>query len=219
MLLDRQRVALFTVRPAESEDHSTVDAKLKTRIAVKAGPHAIGVTFLKNPSSLLETKRQPYQAHFNFHRHPHSISPALFQIPITGPYQADGHGDTPSRRRIFVCEPTQPDEEEACARRILTTLIRRAYRRPVTAADLEKPMEFYRQARAEGDFDAGIEMALSAVLVSPQFLFRIEHDPAGLPPNSAYRISDLELASRLSFFLWSSIPDDEPCSTSPQVAR
>ena len=166
------------------------------------------MTFLKNPSSLLETKRQPYQAHYNMHRHPR-ISPALYQVSITGPYDAKGHGDTPSRRRIFVCEPKAPSEEEACARRILSTLMRRAYRRPVTDADLQKPMELYRQARAEGDFDAGIEMALSAVLVNPQFLFRIEADPPGVAPNSAYRIPDIQLASRLSFFLWSSIPDDE----------
>ncbi len=208
VLLDRERMELFTVTPSGSEDHSSVDEKLKIRIPVTAGPHTIGVTFLKKPSSLLETKRQPYQAHFNFHRHPR-ISPALYQITITGPYAAKGHGDTPSRRRIFVCEPTGPDDEDACARRILSTLMRRAYRRPVTDADLQKPMEFYRQARTEGSFDAGIEMALSAVLVNPQFLFRVEKDPAGVAPRTAYRLSDLQLASRLSFFLWSSIPDDE----------
>jgi mono/diheme cytochrome c family protein len=207
VLLDRERMALFTVKPPGSEDHSGVDENLKTRISVTAGPHTIGATFLKEPSSLLETRREPYQAHFNFHRHPR-ISPALYEVTITGPYAAKGHGDTPSRRRIFAREPTGPDDEEGCARRILSTLIRRAYRRPVTDADLEKPMEFYRQARAEGDFDAGIEMALSAVLVSPQFLFRVEKDPAGVAPGAAYRLSDVQLASRLSFFLWSSIPDD-----------
>src|SRR6185436_874435 len=98
---------------------------------------------------------------------------------------------------------------EGPAKRILAALMRRAYRRPVTAADLQGPLELYRSARSEGGFDAGIEMALSAVLVSPEFLFRVEHDPAGIPPNTAYRVSDLDLASRLSFFLWSSIPDDE----------
>ena len=100
-----------------------------------------------------------------------------------------------------------------CAERILSTLMRRAYRRPVTGADLQKPMEFYRKAKAEDGFEAGIEAALSAVLVSPEFLFRIEQDPAGVAPNTAYRISDLALASRLSFFLWSSIPDDELLAT------
>ena len=178
VLLDRERVASLTVTPPATEkEHQTADEHLKARIRVTAGPHQVGVTFLKDPSSLLETKRQPYQAHFNMHRHPR-ISPALYQVSITGPYHAGGHGDTPSRRRIFVCEPEEPGEEEACARRILSTLLRRAYRRPVTDADLEKPMEFYREARAEGDFDAGIEMALSAVLVNPQFLFRDRAGPA-----------------------------------------
>jgi len=105
--------------------------------------------------------------------------------------------------------PTKPGEEESCAERILSTLLRRAYRRPVTSTDLQGPLDLYRHARAEDDFDAGIEMALSAVLVSPDFLFRVEEDPAGIASNTIYRISDLELASRLSFFLWSSIPDDE----------
>ena len=209
VLLDRERMALLTVAPPRTEsEHQTVDEGLKARVRVTAGPHQLGVTFLKGPSSLLETKRQPYQAHFNMHRHPR-ISPALYQVSITGPYHAGGRGDTPSRRRIFVCEPKETAEEEACARRILSTLLRRAYRRPVTDADLEKAMKFYLAARAEGDFDAGIEMALVAVLVNPQFLFRVEQDPVGVAPGTAYPIGDLPLASRLSFFLWSSIPDDE----------
>jgi hypothetical protein len=209
VLLDRERKALFTVSPPRSEgDHQTADEHLKARIRVTAGPHALGVTFLKNPSSLLETKRQPYQAHYNMHRHPR-ISPAVYQVSITGPYHAEGPGDTPSRRRLFVCRPKGPGEEEACASRILSTLMRRAYRRPVTDADLRKPLELFREARAEGDFDAGIETALGAVLVNPRFLFRIEPDPPDVAPHSAYRITDIQLASRLSFFLWSSIPDDE----------
>jgi hypothetical protein len=209
VLLDRERKALFTVTPPQSEtDHQTADAHLKTRFLVTAGPHNLGVTFLKNPSSLLETKRQPSQAHYNMHRHPR-ISPALYQVLITGPYAREGHGQSPSRRRIFVCEPKGPTDEEPCAGRILSTLMRRAYRRPVIDADLQKPMELYRGARAEGDFDDAIEMAVSAVLVNPQFLFRIEADPPGVAPNSAYRIPDIQLASRLSFFLWSSIPDDQ----------
>src|SRR5262249_726536 len=98
---------------------------------------------------------------------------------------------------------------EPCATRILSTLMRRDYRGPVTTADLQAPLKFYKDARAEGGFENGIEMALCAVLVSPEFLFRVEQDPAGVPPNTAYALSDLDLASRLSFFLWSSIPDDE----------
>jgi Protein of unknown function (DUF1592)/Protein of unknown function (DUF1588)/Protein of unknown function (DUF1585)/Protein of unknown function (DUF1587)/Protein of unknown function (DUF1595)/Planctomycete cytochrome C len=209
VLMDRERMALLTVTPPRTEgEHQAADGHLKVRLRATAGPHEIGVTFLKNPSSLLETKRQPYQAHYNMHRHPR-ISPALFQVSITGPYQSEGPGDTPSRRRLFVRQPKNSGEEEACARQILSTLIRRAYRRPIIDADLQKPMEFFREARAEGDFDAGIEMALSAVLVNPQFLFRIEPDPPGVASNSAYRVPDIQLASRLSFFLWSSIPDDE----------
>src|SRR5262245_32703873 len=217
LLLDRERVQLFTVKPPQRDgknseeyqpSHDTLDQHLKIRVPVKAGPHAIGVTFLKKPSTLLETARQPYQAHFNVYRHPR-LQPAVYSISIIGPYEVKGPGDTPSRQRIFACRPARPGEEEGCAKNILATLMRRAYRRPVTDADLQKPLELYREARADGDFDAGIEMALSALLVSPQFLFRVERDPAGVAPNTAYRISDLELASRLSFFLWSSIPDDQ----------
>jgi hypothetical protein len=209
LLLDRRRIALFHVTPPGTErEHQTADERLKARIPVAAGPHALGVTFLKNPSSLLETGRQPYQAHYNTHRHPR-ISPAIYQVSITGPYRAAGHGDTPSRRRIFVCKSKGPGDEDACAHRILATIIKRAYRRPVEDADLRKPMELYRLARGEGGFDAGIELALSAVLVNPRFLFRVELDPQGVAPGSVYRVPDLQLASRLSFFLWSSIPDDE----------
>jgi cytochrome c551/c552 len=217
LLLDRERVQLFTVKPPQgatgsSEDsppsHAVVDQHLKIRVAVKAGAHALGVAFLKNPSALLETARQPYQAHFNSYRHPR-IQPAVYSISIVGPYAATGPGETASRRRIFVERPVNPGDDERAARRILSALMRRAYRRPVGATDLQGPLELYRQARAEEGFDAGVEMALAAILVSPEFLFRLEKDPAGLVTATPYRISDLELASRLSFFLWSSIPDEE----------
>ena len=216
LLLDRERLQVFTVKPPareagappeEQPSHEKVDQHLKMRIPVSAGPHLLGVAFPKKPSVLQETARQPYQTHFNSYRHPR-IQPAIYSVSIVGPYAATGAGDTPSRRRIFVSRPAGADQEEASAKRILSTLMRRAYRRPVAATDLQGPLALYRQARADGDFDAGIEMAVSAVLVSPEFLFRIERDPADLPPGSVYRISDLELASRLSFFLWSSIPDD-----------
>ena len=218
LLLDRERVELFTVKPPpRGDNHDTADRHLRVRVPVKAGPHTLAVAFLKKPSALLETARQPYQAHFNYNRHPR-IQPALFSISVIGPYAAQGAGDTPSRRRIFVCRPDSANpadskEDEGCAKRILSTLMRRAYRRPVTDADLERPLKFYRDAReqagATGDFDTGIEMAVSAVLVSPSFLFRVEQDPDGAAAGSAYDLSDMELASRLSFFLWSSIPDDE----------
>jgi Protein of unknown function (DUF1592)/Protein of unknown function (DUF1588)/Protein of unknown function (DUF1585)/Protein of unknown function (DUF1595)/Protein of unknown function (DUF1587)/Planctomycete cytochrome C len=208
LLLDRERLKLFTVTPPPDKNFERVDQGLKLRFPVSAGPHQLGVTFLKTPSALLETKRQPYPAHFNMHRHPR-MTPAIYQVSINGPYAAKGPGDTPSRRRIFVCQPAKAGEEEGCAERILSALMRRAYRRPVTAVDLQKPLGFYKESRKTEGFEAAIETALSAVLVSPQFLFRVEQDPAGVAPNTAYRLSDLELASRLSFFLWSSIPDDE----------
>ncbi|WP_165226121.1 DUF1592 domain-containing protein [Aquisphaera insulae] len=209
VLLDRERKALFTIKAPRSEgDHATADAHLKARFRATAGPHRLGVTFPRESSSLMETKRQPYQAHFNTHRHPRR-TPALFQVTLEGPQEDRGHGDTPSRRRLLVREPAGPDDEEACARAVLAALMRRAYRRPVAEDDFRKPMELFRTARAEGDFDAGIEMALAGVLVSPEFLFRIEPDPQGAAPGSAYRVPDVPLASRLSFFLWSSMPDDE----------
>ncbi len=209
ILVDRVRRAVFLLKPPRNDgEHQTADAHLKTRLSVSAGPHRVGVTFPKKPASLPETARQPYQAHYNTHRHPR-ISPAIYEVTITGPFHASGPGETPSRRRIFVRRPTGPADEDACAREILSRLIRRAYRRPVADDDLRRPMALFHQARAGHSFDDGIEMALAAVLVNPQFLFRIELDPPGSSPGSVYRVSDVALASRLSFFLWSSLPDDE----------
>jgi len=136
-------------------------------------------------------------------------NPAVDSITITGPYNAKGAGETPSRQRIFVCAPAGSAEEEPCARKILSTLARRAYRRPVTNEDVEPLLSLYKTGQSEESFDAGIGAALQAILVSPEFLFRVERDPGNVAPETAYRISDLEMASRLSFFLWSSIPDDE----------
>jgi mono/diheme cytochrome c family protein len=133
----------------------------------------------------------------------------IVDLSIAGPFNVTGPGNSASRERVFACRPPSPREEEPCARRILSTLGRRAFRRPVTPADVDPLMRFYREGRAEGSFDLGIEAALRALLVSPHFLFRVERDPAGAAAGSAYRIGDLELASRLSFFLWSSIPDEE----------
>jgi mono/diheme cytochrome c family protein len=208
LLLDRTPIGTMTVQRPPDGDDSLLDRNLKIRVPVTAGPHDLGITFLRNASSLLETARQPLQAHFNERRHPR-ITPAISQVSITGPYAAKGAGDTPSRRRIFVCRPAGPSQEDACARQILSTLMRRAYRRPVTEADLERPLAFYRDGKSGGGFDAGIERAVSAVLFNPEFLLRVEADPNGAKAGIAYRVSDLELASRLSFFLWSSIPDDE----------
>ena len=210
IMLDGARVKLFPLQSPGKDvlDHYGIDKDLRVRIPVKAGPHVVAATFIKKTSALLETELQPLQVHFNMDRHPR-IQPAVYTISLLGPYNASGPGDTPSRRRIFVCRPTAPAQEEGCASRILSTLARRAYRRPLTDADIAAPMKFYREARAQSGFDDGIEMALRALLVSPKFLFRMEKDPAGVPPNTPYRLSGLELATRISFFLWSSIPDDE----------
>jgi hypothetical protein len=211
--LDRERVELFTVKPSSKgagdwAGEQAADAHLNTRIKVAAGPHKLGVAFLKKPSSLLETTRQPLNVHFNFYRHPR-IGPAVYEVSIIGPFTSAGAGETPSRQQIFICEPTGADDEEQCAKRIVSNLARRAYRRPIDGEDLRVPMELYRQGRAEGGFEAGVESALSSLLVNPQFLFRVERDPPGVASGAAYRIADLELATRLSFFLWSSIPDEE----------
>src|SRR5919198_2097581 len=218
VLVDRQPVANFTIEKSAGADATVLDKNLKARVTVAAGPHEIAVTFVKDGSSLLETARQPLQSHFNDRRHPRS-APAIDQISLTGPYDAKRAEDTPSRRRVFVCRPEaerragaegpRAMKEDACAKNILATLMRRAYRRPIAKAEVEAPMAFYRQGRAGRDFDAGIASALSAVLINPEFLFRVESEPKNVPSGGVYRISDLELASRLSFFLWSSIPDDE----------
>jgi hypothetical protein len=219
LLLDENRVRVFTVKPMNNitgirnansiPSDDDVDKDLHIRIPVTAGPHTLGVTFPKSdPSLLQETERQPYQAHFNMYRHPR-IHPALYSIVVVGPYAATGAGDTPSRRKIFSCHPAKPAEEESCANQILANVARRAYRRPVTDADLQIPLKLYRETRVSEGFEGGIERGLRALLISPEFLFRVERDPAGIAPNTAYRLTDLELASRLSFFLWSSIPDDE----------
>jgi hypothetical protein len=209
VLLDRQRMASFVIkRPARGGSDRSVDANLNARFHVSAGPHNLGVTFVAKPVSLLETERQPLNVHYNFYRHPR-LGPAVYQVSISGPFGSTDPGDSPSRRRIFVCRPASAEDDDECARRIVGDLARRAFRRPISDSDLSLPLAFFRQGRDEGGFDGGVERALSAILVSPHFLFRIERDPAGVPPNQQYPISDLELASRLSFFLWSSIPDDE----------
>jgi hypothetical protein len=209
LLLDGERLRMFTVKPPPpGDDHAAVDRHLRARITVSAGSHQLMVTFPKRPSVLLETERQPYHAHFNMDRHPR-LQPAIYSVTVNGPFDSRGADESPTRKRIFGCYPATRDEEEPCAREIVARLMRRAYRRAVTEADLAAPLRLYRQTRAAEGFDAGIEMALRAILVSPEFLLRVEQDPAGVSKDSVYPISDVELASRLSFFLWSSIPDDE----------
>jgi hypothetical protein len=142
--------------------------------------------------------------------------PAIAAVTLSGPYNVQGPGETPSRRRIFACRPSAAAEELPCAKRILSALVRRAYRRPSTDADVDRLVPFFETGQTEGGFDAGIQQALQRILVSPSFLFRIEREPDSAAPGTVYRISDLELASRLSFFIWSSIPDDELLNTAVQ---
>jgi mono/diheme cytochrome c family protein len=210
VLLDRKPVKTFTIRKPTDGDDTLLDKDLRVRIPVNAGPHELAVTFVHEGSSLIDSLRQPPASLYNDRRYPRT-TPGINMVSVTGPYAASGVGDTPSRQKLFVCQPAGPStsEEEKCAKEILSTLIRRAYRRPVTEADVDGPMAFYRDGRAAGDFDAGITMAVGAVLANPEFLIRVESDPAGVEPGGVYEVSDLELASRLSFFLWSSIPDDE----------
>ena len=175
---------------------------IEFRVTVKAGPRLIGVAFIEKDEVRDEEVLRPRM------RGP-GAEIGVGVVTISGPYNAKGPGDTLSRRRIFVCRPATASEEEPCARRIVSTLERRAYRRPVTASDVETLMPFYTAGKTEGGFDLGIQRAIQRLLVSPQFLFRIERDPATAALGAAHPVSDLELASRLSFFLWSSIPDDE----------
>jgi mono/diheme cytochrome c family protein len=220
VILDGQRLQLFTVTPNRNRmgDYYAdegVDKHLQLRTRISAGPHDVGATFLRKTGAFVETERQPYDAHFNMNRHPR-LTPAVYTISITGPFETGIVGKTPSRQRIFVCLPSTSlrpgpaarSDEAACAKRIVSTTARRAYRRPVADRDIAVPLELFEQARTENGFDAGIEVALRAILTSPEFLFRIERDPSGAATGSSYRVSDVELASRLSFFLWSSIPDD-----------
>jgi mono/diheme cytochrome c family protein len=228
--LDGQRLKMFTVggqhkgfadgigaqdtiAPDESQaDYERkADDPLEFRVSVKAGLHTLGVTF---PSEFVAKE--------NIRDEPPT---AVSNMTVTGPLEIQGSGDTPSRARIFTCRPVSASaaEEESCAKQILSRLGRLAYRRPLTATDVDELMGLYRQASGNNPgnkgfsaFETGIEMGLRRLLISPEFLFRVERDPADSRPGQPYNVSDLELASRLSFFLWSSIPDDELLTNAEQ---
>ncbi len=184
-----------------------IDSRLHVRVPVTAGEHDVVVTFLQK-RAVSTIRLQGFQRSsvdtFEAVGRPH-----IEMLTITGPFEATGPGNTASRHKIFTCRPTQASEEEACAREILGTLARRAFRRPVTDVDMAPVMQFYAKGRRKGSFDSGIQMGLRRILASPAFVFRPEESPDDLQPGTLHRISDIELASRLSFFLWSSIPDDE----------
>ncbi len=181
---------------------------LEARLFVKAGPQTVTVAFLKKTLAPVEDLVEPFERSTFDPSDPKGL-PHVLSVSIGGPFEAKGSGDTPSRRRIFTCHPATAGEEIPCARKIISTLATHAYREPVKDSDVETLLGFYQEGRNKGNFENGVEMALRRVLASPQFVFRFERDPAGIAPDTNYRISDLDLASRLSFFLWSSIPDDE----------
>jgi mono/diheme cytochrome c family protein len=186
-----------------------VDGRFTARVPLKAGPRHITIAFLQKTQALNTRRLQNYVRSssdtIDFSGYPH-----IDQIIFTGPFNPTGSGDTPSRRRIFVCKPTGAGDEEPCATRILSTLGRRAYRGDFTPDDQKVLLDFFRRGRADGQtFEAGIDLALRRLLASPKFVFRVERDPARVAPGAVYALNDTELASRLSFFLWSSLPDDE----------
>jgi cytochrome c551/c552 len=184
------------------------------RVKLKAGPREIGVAFL-DMAGENSIRLQPFIRSSNDTLDPTGHA-HIDSFVVTGPFNPTGPGDTPSRQRVFTCKPKNASEEEPCARKILSTLVHRAYRGLDTAADLDRLMGFYKSGRTEGDFEAGVRSALQRLLSSPKFAFRAERDPANVAVGVPYRISDLELASRLSFFLWSSIPDDELLTVASQ---
>jgi mono/diheme cytochrome c family protein len=203
--VDGRRVKLFDVAidPAEEAQHTR---NYEIRLPLAAGMHELGAGFLEESSK--PERGVPAGRGFFRARPPNPVS--VDYLLVGGPFDPTGPGETPSRKGIFVCRPAVGENEEPCAKEILSSLARRAYRRPVEKADIEPLMELFATGRQDGgSFDAGIEMALRAILVSPNFLFRVEPSVKGSEPGSIRRTSDLELASRLSFFLWSSIPDDE----------
>lgn len=209
VLIDGEPVQRFTITPPPARTpHHNVDRHLTLRVPIKAGAHEIGATFVRAAAVIVEAERQPTLARFNMDRHPR-LQPALYSIAVVGPYNPTGPGDTPARRRIFTRYPKTAAEQDACAQEIISTLARRAFRRPVTKEDIAGPWKFYTETKAKEGFEVGIEMALRAVLLSPSFLFRVEPAPERLAKGATYKVPDVQLASRLSFFLWSSIPDDE----------
>jgi hypothetical protein len=205
--LDDQRLQLFTLPRSEKKivlgGGTPPDAGLKVRLTVKAGTKDIAATFLKDTvlkEGVIDRIRDDaVQTYFE----------GVNSITVAGPFKVQGPGETATREKIFICNPSGPAEEMACAEKILSNLARRAYRRPINADDMPQLLALYKAGAEEGDFEGGIRLALQKILVSPDFLFRAEIDPPNATPGTVYKISDVELASRLSFFLWSSIPDEE----------
>ena len=230
--LDGQRVALFSIGGSpgtpppqtftgtvpgdrEWEEYTLhTDDALEFRVSALAGPRVLGVAFVQGRSErdgVLQPRATAKTLAIAERWSSPSEQPeaAVEQVSVAGPFNATGPGDTPTRRRILVCHPTGAAEEEPCAREILSTIARRAFRRPLATRDVDALVAFYEAGRRDGGFETGIRRGLESILIDPEFLFRIERDPAEPGAARAHPISDVELASRLSFFLWSSIPDDE----------
>jgi mono/diheme cytochrome c family protein len=210
--VDGERILLQTVggdaeigRPGATitDKSDATDARLRVRVPIQAGPREVVATFVRKIGEST-TRLRPFDRS-NADTYESIGRPHVESLTVIGPFLTTGQGDTPSRRRIFICRPENKNQEDPCARKILSTLAQRAWRRPVTAADLDLLLPFYKEGRQKGSFDSGIQLALRRLLASPTFVFRAESDPQN---RDAARISDIELASRLSFFLWSSIPDD-----------
>jgi hypothetical protein len=184
----------------------TADDKMFARLRVAAGTHTIVAAFVGRPPVLSEQTAKPFLRSYTSANGQGMVD--VDRVMITGPFEAARPTDTPSRNRVFSCRPAAPADERACARTILLRLGRLAYRRPLTAPELDLLLGFYEEERRRSDFEGGIELALRYILTSPPFIFRVETEPAKLAAGAAYALSDLDLASRLSFFLWSSIPDE-----------
>ncbi len=212
--IDGERVALLNVDPRMSESASATGLNLITgRFPVKAGAHRVSSAFLEKHSELIDDDISPIEhtlADTEIGDYGETVQyPHLREFEISGPFDVSGVSDTASRRRVFICRPLSAAEEMPCATKIISEIARKAYRRPATPEDLEGLMTFYEKGRKNADFESGIRMGLQAILTSPTFVFRIEPAPANVKPGQIYRVGDLELASRLSYFLWSTLPDDE----------
>jgi mono/diheme cytochrome c family protein len=211
LLIDGERIHVYDWDKDVGRGAAIHSGTADVHVQVKAGPHTVGVTFLATQLApqndldqhfLRDTIETGGLPGFRFYPH-------VGKVDVIGPYKAAGATDSPSRAKIFICHPANPGEETTCARQIVSNLARHAFRRPVTSQDTETLMSFYQLGRNQGNFDSGVEMALQRILADPEFVFRKETEPPSAKAGQKYRITDLELASRLSFFLWSSIPDDE----------
>ena len=225
MSINGVRLLLMDLRPApyyyiRGGGGAGTAPALEIRLPVKAGPQTIHVNFIKRTAAEADDLLQPFDATTadlqTGVQYGYTTVPHLSSVEILGPYNIGGPGNTPSRAKIFVCRPSSQREDAACARKILSSLARRAYRRPVGDDDIAPLLAFYQKGRETGNFDAGIEMALRRILADPLFVFRFERDPENLAAGATHRVTDIELASRLSFFLWSSIPDEELLSIAEQ---